>query len=224
MNLNSELIIEEQPVREGFSFLKGIAHVFSLLFHPLFIPFYVAYFLMYVHPYAFVGFELSEKTKTFFILGLNLFFFPLLSVLLLKSVGFIDSVFLKTQKDRIIPYIACGIFFFWTYTVFKQQPRYPLVLTAYILGIFLASSGALLANIYLKVSMHAIGFGGVIGIFAYLSQSHSMLMSLPLATTLLLTGLTCSFRLYLKSHRPIDIYCGLLIGFISQLIAVSVII
>ena len=222
MNTTAECTIEEKASSEENLFLKGAAHVFSFLFHPLFIPFYVAYFLMYVHPYVFVGFTLHEKTQTFFILGLNLFFFPLLSVLLLKSVGFIDSFFLKTQKDRIIPYIACGIFFFWTYTVFKQQPRYPLVLTAYILGVFLASSAALLANIYIKVSMHAIGFGGLIGIFGYLMQSHSMLMSWPIVLILLITGLTCSFRLYLKSHRPIDIYCGLLIGICCQLIALYV--
>ena len=170
-----------------------------------------------------MGFTPHEKIQTFFILILNLLFFPLLSVLLLKSVGFIDSLLLKTQKDRIIPYIACGIFFFWTYTVFKQQPRYPLVLTAYLLGIFLTSSAALLANIYTKISMHALGLGSAIGIFGYLMLNHSMLMSWPLALLLLITGATSSFRLYLKAHRPIDIYIGLFIGIFCQLVAVKVI-
>lgn len=223
MNTTTEIAIEENKEEPNDYLLKGMAHIFSFLFHPLFIPFYLAYFLIYVHPYLFVGFSAEQKIQTLFILGLNVLFFPLLSVLLLKRVGFIESLMLRTQKDRIIPYIACGIFFFWTYTVFKQQPRYPLALTAYLLGLFLASSVALLANIYIKVSMHAIGLGGWIGLFLYLMKSNSMLMTWPIALLLLITGLTCSFRLFLKSHRPIDIYVGLLIGLGCQLVALVVI-
>src|SRR3954466_12372579 len=100
------------------------AAFFSYLFHPIFIPLYVCAFLIYVHPSAFAGFSEAEKKQTLLIVILNLVFFPLISVLLLKAVGFIQSVYLRTQKDRIIPYMAVGIFFFWTYTVFKQQDQY----------------------------------------------------------------------------------------------------
>lgn len=115
---------------------------FSYLFHPVFIPVYASSFLIYIHPSAFAGFSEQEKKQTVLII-LNLAFFPLISVLLLRAVGFIDSVYLRSQKDRIIPYIASGIFYFWTYTVFRQQPQYPLLLTSFVLGIFLASSECL---------------------------------------------------------------------------------
>ena len=195
---------------------------FSYLFHPVFIPVYVTFFLLYIHPSAFSGFSEMEKRQTVLIVLLNLVFFPLVSVLLLKAVGFIDSLFLRTQKDRIIPYIASGIFFFWAYTVFKEQPQYPLFLTAYVLGIFLASSVALLANIYFKVSMHAIGMGGWLGSFLLLFYTNSMLMSWPLAAVLLITGLVCSARLLVNSHEPKDIYSGLFIGIITQFCAAYV--
>ena len=142
-----------------------------------------------------------------------------MSVLLLKGVGFIDSLFLKTQKDRIIPFIACGIFFFWAYTVFKEQPQYPRILVSYIFGIFLASSAALLANIYFKVSMHAIGVGGLLGSFFILFYTNSMQMTWPLCAVLLITGLACTSRLILKAHRPFDIYGGLFIGMVTQMIS-----
>src|SRR5690242_5808822 len=99
---------------------------FSYIFHPIFIPLYATFFLLYIHPSAFSGFSQAQKKQTLLIVSLNLVFFPLLSVFLLRAVGFIESIFLKTQKDRIIPYIAAGIFFFWTYTVFNQQAHYPL--------------------------------------------------------------------------------------------------
>ena len=202
---------------------KIFGYLFSYLFHPIFIPIYVTLFLLFVHPSAFVGFSFFEKEKTILIVALNIVFFPLVSVLLLKAVGFIDSVFMRTQKDRIIPYIACGIFFFWAYTVFKEQPRFPLLLTSYVFGIFLASSAALLANIYFKVSMHAIGMAGWAGFFMVIAFSYSMLMTWPLVIVLLLTGLVCSARLLLNNHEPLDIYGGLLVGAVCQFAAAYIV-
>jgi hypothetical protein len=138
------------------------------------------------------------------------------------AVGFVESIYLKTQKDRIIPYIASGIFFFWTYTVFKQQSVYPLLLVIFVFGIFLASSAALIANIYLKVSMHAIGMGGWLGFFLLLMLINSMLMSLPIAVVLLLTGLVCTSRLMSRSHTTSEIYLGLVIGILTQFVAYKV--
>ncbi len=47
-------------------------------------------------------------------------FLPFMTVVLLKGLGFIDSIRLETQKERIIPYVACITFFFWSYYVSKK--------------------------------------------------------------------------------------------------------
>lgn len=213
----------EKTVTSNGIVLKSIAHFFSYLLHPVFVPLYVIFFLIYIHPFAFVGFSPDEKIKTIFIVALNLVFFPLLSVLLLKALGFIESIYLRTQKDRIIPYIASGIFFFWAYTVFKEQHRYPSILTIYVFGIFLASSAALITNIYLKVSMHAIGMGGWLALFLLMSYNDGMMMSWPLALVILLTGIVCTARMLINAHQPKEIYIGLLIGILSQFVAAYII-
>ena len=201
------------------SFVHTIAKIISVLFHPLFVPIYFVWFLLFIHPLAFIGFSSVQKFQTLVIVGINLTIFPLVSVLLLKALGFIESIYLKTQKDRIIPYIACGIFFFWAFTVFKEQTKYPIVLVVFILGIFLASSAALLANIYFKVSMHAIGMGGLLGIFAVLLYNNNLSMAWPLALVLIISGMVCTARLLLNTHTPKDIYVGLLIGISCQIAA-----
>jgi hypothetical protein len=208
-----------QPLHKNSLAAKIFAGFFSYLFHPVFIPLYIILFLIYVHPSAFAGFSAAGKKQTILIMALNLVFFPLITVLLLRAVGFIESLYLRTQKDRIIPYIASGIFFFWAYTVFKEQPQYPLVLTSFIFGIFLASSAALISNIYFKISMHAIGMGGLIGFFILLFKANSMLMTWPLCLALLVAGLVCSARLLINSHQPKDIYMGLFVGIVSQFAA-----
>ena len=141
--------------------IKFFAHLFSYLFHPLFIPLYVTCFLIFIHTNYFVGFGINEKIWLLLRVSYSMIFFPLITVLLLKGLGFIDSIFLKTQRDRIIPYIASGIFFFWAYLVFRNQPEIPSILTSFTFAIFISSSAALMANIYFKISMHAIGMGGM---------------------------------------------------------------
>ena len=213
---------EDVPVKynEGATVAEKIfGNFFSVLFHPIFVPVYISAFLLFIHPDAFTGFSEQSRFSTLMIISVNVVFFPLLSVLLLRAVGFISSIYLITRRDRIIPYIAVGIFYFWAYTVFRQQPQYPDLLVFFLLGIFLSSSAGLLANIYFKVSMHALGMGGMIGFFLVLFINQSVLMSWPLAASLLLAGMVCTARLMVSTHEPRDLYLGLLLGMLSQFVA-----
>ena len=191
----------------------------SLIFHPIFIPIYLLYILVFLHPVMFSGFSESEKWRTIIISIINLVFFPLLTVFLLKALGFIQSFFLHTQKDRIIPFIAFGIFSFWAYTVFKNQSQYPREWPAFIFGVFLASSAGLIANIYNKVSMHAIGMGGWLAFILLLVYTNNFPIPWLVAIVLILTGLVCTARLKTNSHTDFEVYLGLFIGVVAQLIA-----
>ncbi len=209
----------DQPI-----IVRFFAHLFSYIFHPLFVPLYVMLFLMYVHPSYFSG--IDKQTKFWLpisVVQLSIGY-PLLTIVLSKALGFIDSVFLKTQKDRIIPYIAAGIFYFWLYRVCSNYPGAldPIVPT-FTLGVFLAASAALIANIYFKISMHAIGMGGWLGIFLIIMQSNTMWMAWPLAAVLLIAGIVCTSRLLISDHSPKDIYVGLFVGLTSQFVAAMVI-
>jgi hypothetical protein len=216
-------LADEQHADRGFPVvIRVLAHFFSYVFHPLFVPLYVVYFLVYLHPSYLSGFSDREKIQVLMIVVLNAVFFPLISVLLLKGVGFIDSIFLRTQKDRIIPYIASGIFFFWTYHVFRQQQQFPSIFPSFFFGILLSSSAALLANIYFKISMHAIGMGGLLGLFLIIMLYNTMLMTWPLCIAILITGLVCTSRLIASNHTPKEIYRGLFLGLLCQLVAALV--
>jgi hypothetical protein len=204
---------EQQPVAVRF-----FAHLFSYIFHPLFIPFYVSWFIAFVHPSYFSGFGLAEKKRVLAMVTLNVIAFPFITVVLLKALGFIDSFFLRTQKDRIIPYIASMTFFFWAQYALREQQEIPRILVAFMFGVFIASAAALIANIYFKISMHAVGMGGLTGIFYVIMQQNTMLMTWPLSAALLIAGLVCTSRLIVSDHTSKEIYRGLFAGFICQLI------
>jgi len=197
-----------------------LAKLISYVFHPLFIPLYVGWYLIFIHHGYFAGFGDKAKTWVMLRIALNMVFFPALTVLLLKGVGFIESIFLRKQRDRIIPYMAAGVFFFWMYLVFRNQPEVPKILTAFTFGVFLTSSVSLIANIYFKISMHAVGCGGMIGVMiVVLNHNASSPFTLPLIIAILITGIVCTSRLIVSDHTQKDIYLGLFCGFICQLIA-----
>ena len=97
----------------------------------------------------------------------NTIFFPALTVLLLKGVGFIDSIFLKTQRERIFLMWLPISFISGCISFSETSPDVPLILTGFIFGVFLSSSVALLANIYFKISMHALGVGALSGLMLF---------------------------------------------------------
>jgi hypothetical protein len=198
--------------------LRAVANILSYVFHPLFIPTYVAAFLIYIHPSCFAGTAPDEKARSLTLIAINTIMFPGITVLLLKGLKFIDSIFLRTQKDRIIPYIASGTYYFWAFWVLKNQ-AYPPLMIGFMLGVFICTYAALLVNIYSKISMHAIGMGGMLGLFLIIMRSNTMLMTWPLAAALLIAGLVCTARLLVSNHRPSEIYSGLLLGIACQLIA-----
>lgn len=200
------------------------AYFFSVLFHPLFIPFYVVAFLIFYHPSYFSGFSDYTKTKLLLSTALNTVFFPAFAVLLMKGLGFIKSVFLHTQQDRIGPYLANMIFYFWMARIFyKFEPQLNPALAAFMTGVFLTTSIALIANIFYKISMHALGCGGMLGIFLIIMNTNSMLMTWPLSIALLVTGIACTSRLIISNHSQKEIYSGLLVGLFCQFAAAMVI-
>ena len=210
--------------QEQHIIVRIFAHFFSVVFHPLFIPFYVVAFLVYWHPSYFSGINYYVKLKILLSTALNTVFFPAFALLVMKGLGFVKSVFLHTQQDRIGPYLANMIFYFWMARVFfKFQPELTPVLAAFMTGVFLTTAFALIANIFYKISMHAIGCGGMVGIFIIIMTSNSMLMTWPLSIALLITGIVCTSRLIVSDHTQKEIYMGLVVGLICQFGAAIVI-
>jgi hypothetical protein len=203
--------------------VKVFAHFFSLVFHPLFIPLIAAWFLAFLQPGYFTGISPHDKFLIVIRVGYNTIFYPALTVLLLKALGFIKSIFLKTQRERIVPYIATNIFYFWMFLVFHNQPEVPVILTSFMFGAFLASSAALIANIYFKISMHALGVGSLCGLMLIIIFSgFTYAVFLTAMLVFLITGIVCTSRMIVSDHKPVEIYSGLIIAILCQLISYSI--
>jgi hypothetical protein len=215
-NQLKEISIPETPHHPAW--IRGLAKIISYVFHPLFIPVYITYFIIIERSYQFDGLNEWGKTLKLLLIIITCAFLPLISVLLLRGLNFIDSVFLKTQRDRIIPYMICMIFYFSTWYFFKKEHEVK-DLVSMSMAIFNASVFGFLVNITMKVSMHAIAVGVMSTFIALLAFSDSANLSLYLSIAILISGAVCTSRLIVSDHSPKEIYIGLLVGVFSQLAA-----
>jgi hypothetical protein len=202
--------------------LRVVAQIISYIFHPLFVPVYIAWFLINWQPFLFASFRPAEKLIVLIRFLLMYSFFPLVTVLLAKGLGFIDSIFLKTQKERIIPYIACGIYYFWMAYVMRNELRFSDEVVDLSIAIFIASSLGLLFNIYMKISMHAISMGILLAFMTWLAITLPDNFTIFVTAAFLLAGAVCTARMIVSDHTASEIYAGLLVGIISQVLAIGV--
>lgn len=211
-----------KDINEGLEHPKYIlvlARVLSFVFHPLFIGVLMAFYLIYLHPSYFLGF--SEKSKLLKLMTVinNNVFFPMLVVALLKGLGFSKSIHLSTQKERIVPYIASITFFFWTYYVFRSQPETPRVIVNMCRAMFFASSAALIINNYVKISMHAIACGGMLGLAYIMIADGTVFSGISMMAAICITALVITARKIASNHTWFELITGLLVGLICQMTA-----
>ena len=108
--------------------IKGLASIVSYVFHPLFIPTYVFLFLLKAFPYEFADItDWQLQMRLFGVFWLTAFF-PAFAVFLLWRLKFSESIFLRTQKERIVPYVISMFFYWWMYYLSRNFQDQPIVL------------------------------------------------------------------------------------------------
>lgn len=200
-------------------FQRFIGETISFLFHPLFVPGYITAFLLFLHPFAFMGESDYFKYIKLLSILISTCFFPAITVLLLKQLGFIDSIRLPNMRDRIIPIVASMIFYFWIFYVSRKQPGNPPELVQMLCAVFISSILALTLNNFMKISLHGMAMGLAVMFFVILAWRSLIPMGLPLAVALFVAGLTCTGRLMVDAHEPRELTLGLFTGILSMCIA-----
>jgi len=134
--------------------IRCLAEMFSYIFHPVFVPVYLVVFMVFVHPYLFAGFSSFDKLRTVIMAFVMYTFFPVVTVLLLKALKFVQTFRLHSQKDRIIPLVACGVWYFWIWYVWRNLPDYPAEAVQLTLAVWVS------ASLGFSVDLGQFGFAG----------------------------------------------------------------
>jgi membrane-associated HD superfamily phosphohydrolase len=209
--------------------VRVIAKIISWIFHPVFTPVMVIWFLVYIHPYLFIGVPAPVKGIPIFGAAVVAYtLFPLVTVFLLKGLNFIDNIYLRTQKERIIPFVACMIWYFWISYVWYNFGKtrngidLPHEAIQFAMATFFSTVIGLMVNIRMKVSLHAISMGIAATFFAMMAFNQDLNFGVYFSIVLLITGVVCTARFIVSDHTPSEVYTGLAVGIISMLVALKI--
>lgn len=100
-----------------------------------------------------------------------------------------------------------------------NQPEFAGEIVMLALAIFIVSILGLMANILMKVSMHAMSVGVAVTFVMIMGFSQDVSFTVYTSIAIIITGLVCTSRMIVSDHSPLEIYFGLFVGIISQTIA-----
>lgn len=202
-----------------------IALILSVVFHPLILTTYLFALLFIITP-DLVGvsaFELPALGSLLLLLFLNTFIAPALVVYYFQKMGIISTMHVDDLAERRLPYLACIIIygiatylFGWKLQpIAELAPHIAIILGAATISLLIVT----VVSLFWKISAHATGIGGSLGMLTGLLIRHDEAQLLiPLIFTVLIAGWLLSARLHLNAHTPAQILVGVICGvFVSSL-------
>lgn len=211
-------IQDNTPKGTSSKFLRAIATFVSYVLHPVFMPLIMVYVIYLITPVSFVQYDKRDLVLVYIQIGMATIFFPLLVVLLLKGLGFISSIFMRNQKERIIPLLATMICYWWISHVFKNLDA-PLILQVLLRGAYWGMIILFVCSIFFKISMHTMAAGGMLGVLIVLLMISPVRMTIPLFLGIAIAGISGTARLLLGAHTQFEIWAGYVLGILAMLAA-----
>ncbi|MBA6313393.1 hypothetical protein [Cellulophaga baltica] len=196
------------------AFLKFIAY----LFHPVFIPLYgsLVYFQV-TRKYTSLEMQVGNLLPIFILTVV----IPIISFLILRNIGAINSIAMPTIKERKYPiYISIILLFMIIYKVIPNN--YTIELYYYFIGLIIALFTVLML-LFAKFSnsIHMVGIGSLIMYLINLSVHFEINLTLSISVLILFAGLIASSRIYFRTHSKLEIFGGLMLGVTTQFITLS---
>jgi hypothetical protein len=194
-------------------FPKTLAKIISMVFHPLLMPLY-GMIIIFSAPTLLGYLPFNLKKLLILIMLVNNVLLPLSLFPFFIHRNIISSWTLSERKERNIPLVIITLLYCVTsYIVFKFP--IPLFLKSFIYSAAFLSVIVTIINLWWKISLHSVGAGALIGLV--LSFSFKMLTPLEwyLVTSVIIGGFVLASRLKLNLHSPMQVWTGLVTGFLG---------
>jgi hypothetical protein len=186
----------------------------SFVFHPLIMPLLGVLFYFSKTP-RFIP-EQVMKAKVFSITILTIIL-PILLFFLLKTINKVDSIYLKSTRERVIPlFINCIIITLILIRVLT--PNEIVELYYFFLGILYSTLACLILAIFkIKASIHMIAASGFFMFAVALGINFQININGTIALMMIILGAIATSRLHLKAHTNQELIIGLAVGLFPQI-------
>ena len=195
--------------------MKLFLRIGSFLFHPLLMPLMGTAIYFYITP-RFI--EKEMVIANLFALAIITVIIPIVIFFLLKSLGQVDSIFLREVKERKFPLmIQCILLLLIIKMVFNPYDNPELYF--FFIGILFSAFASLIMVLFkIKVSLHQIGVAGLLMFLVGLSAHFKINLLATISFFLFVNGWVASSRLQVNAHTYAELGLGLFIGALPQFI------
>jgi hypothetical protein len=200
--------------------MRSFSVFLSYLLHPVFTLTYVTTFFLFTENYF--SFFMSPAKKIFLLSAVFIFsvVLPLLNITILKRLGYLKSVQMDQTSERFMPYVSSLVLHAGLLYILHDL-EIPFFFKFIILASIAVLAVLFICNFFLRLSAHAAGWGGVLGIIAFYEYISFSPMLWPLCATILLAGLVCFARLHLQAHSARQVYTGFIAGFSASVLCLA---
>src|SRR6187399_116620 len=134
--------------------MKATANFLSIVFHPLLMVTYMSLVLLWTNPFSFGWRHVSEANTLLIIIVMTTITLPVIAIVMMKMLVWIDSFQLETQHERIGPYIVAGIMYLSLYLHLTRAESFPVSIRVAVLGTLLGLWTCFFINNFTKISVH----------------------------------------------------------------------
>jgi len=190
----------------------------SFVFHPLIMPLLGVLFYFSKTP-RFIPVPVM-KAKIFSIVILTIVL-PILLFFLLRTINKVNSIYLKSTKERLIPlFINCVIIVLILLRVLTSNEIVELYY--FFVGILCSTLTCFILAIFrIKASIHMIASAGFFMFAVALCIHYQININGTIALMMIILGGIATSRLHLKAHTNQELIIGLFTGLFPQLILLN---
>lgn len=160
------------------------------------------------------------KAKVFSVTILTIIL-PVLLYFLLKTIKKVESLELKTSKERIIPLILSTFIMVLILNRVLTYDEIPELYYFYLGILFSTLSCLFLAFLKFKASIHMIGSAGFFMFAVALSIHFKININGTIALMCIIIGAIATSRLHLKAHNTAELLIGFFVGLLPQMVLLN---
>jgi len=196
--------------------MKLLAKLISYLFHPMFMLTYLTAYFLFTNNYF--AYFVPPIKKLFLMAAVVIFsvVLPLLNMVLLKKMGYIKDMQARQSNERFMPYVSTITLYVGLLYILHDLAL-PYFFKQIILVSLLVMVIDFIINFFTKISAHASGIGGCLGVIYFYQFVSTAGNIMPICICFGIAGLVGFARLYLNEHSPKQVYAGFAVGLLTSL-------
>lgn len=190
----------------------------SVVLHPLFVPLYLLAVVLF-GPTQLSYYPVSVKFYLFWVTALYTVVIPLLSMMLLRSMGRIASWTIDRRQERILP-LAIGIICYVLCAITISRIPSAMLVQKFMVAGACCELFCLAVTFHWKISLHLTAQGAVAAFLLLMTFGNAGHLTSALALSILCAGMLASARLWLGCHNIRQIVAGYVGGFVVATLTV----